>query len=131
VSDHGSVRVVVVDDQALVRMGLRTLLGSEDGLELVGEAADGVDALALLRETVPDVALLDIGLPLMDGYEVARQIAAASPGRRPRLVSVTGYGQAADRERSRAAGFDAHVTKPADLQELLRLIDDLLQRPPG
>ena len=67
-----AIRVVVVDDQALVRMGLRTLLGSEDDLDLVGEAADGRVGLDVIRRARPDVVLLDIRMPVLDGLSVLR-----------------------------------------------------------
>jgi signal transduction histidine kinase len=89
----------------------------------VRAAHDGPGALKAAVETPPDIALLDIGLPVMDGYELAarlRQGAAA-----PKLVAITGYGQAADRQRTRAAGFDAHLVKPVDLEALAALLESL------
>ena len=74
----------------------------------------------------PDAALLDLGLPLMDGFELAQQMVAASDGRRPVLIAVTGYGQMSDHEKSRAAGFDAHIVKPVDMPHLLKLLEQLL-----
>jgi CheY-like chemotaxis protein len=72
------------------------------------------------------VAILDIGLPVMDGYELAQRIRTASGDERPPvLVALTGYGQAADRARSRQAGFAAHLVKPVDVSELLRTIDEV------
>jgi CheY-like chemotaxis protein len=85
-------------------------------------ASDGAAALEVARAMRPDVVLLDIGLPLMDGYEVARRFRAE--GGRSTLVAVTGFGQAADRERTRAAGFDRHVVKPIDLAGLMRLVEE-------
>jgi len=118
-------RILVVDDNA----DAARLLA--DALEMVGHetrvAFDGPGALDVAAEFQPDAALLDLGLPLMDGYELARQIvAAAIEGRRPLLVAVTGYGQVSDRERSLAAGFDAHVVKPVDMPRLMSLLEQLL-----
>jgi len=80
----------------------------------------------------PDAALLDLGLPLMDGYELARQIAdAAVEHRRPILVAVTGYGQVSDREKSQAAGFDAHVVKPVDTAQLMNVLERLFAAAPA
>jgi len=76
-------------------------------------AADGVQAVALAREFNPHIALLDIGMPRMDGYEAARQIRAAL-GQGVFLVALTGWGQEEDQRRAHAAGFDRHVTKPAE-----------------
>jgi len=70
----------------------------------------------------PEVVLLDIGLPGMDGYEVAKRIRAA--GGSARLVALTGYGQPEDIRKARAAGFDAHLVKPVDLENLMRSISD-------
>jgi len=85
----------------------------------VGEAVQKIGVLE------PDVVLLDIGLPEMDGYEVARRLRAQNGTHRMRLVAVTGYGQPADRRRARAAGFDEHMVKPVEpqlLQDFLRTV---------
>jgi len=118
-------RVLVVDDNVDAAHMMA------DALEAVGHetrvAFDGPAALDAALAFMPDAALLDLGLPLMDGYELAAQLVAASAGgRRPVLVAVTGYGQDSDRERSRAAGFDAHVVKPVDLPQLLTLLGRLM-----
>ena len=84
----------------------------------------------------PDVVLLDIGLPMMDGYQVARRLREVAETSASCLIALTGYGQPADRERARAAGFDHHLTKPADPDALLALVDAWIessgaQRAPG
>jgi CheY-like chemotaxis protein len=84
-------------------------------------ASDGVEAVAIAREFNPDIALLDIGMPRMDGYEAARQIRAAL-GSRVFLVALTGWGQEEDQRRALAAGFNRHVTKPAEPDVLETLI---------
>jgi len=84
---------------------------------------DGLAAVAAARDMNPDVVLLDIGLPKMDGLEVAKILRARADGRRPLLVAMTGFGQAKDRARTAAAGFDHHLTKPIDpnlLQSLMQ-----------
>jgi CheY-like chemotaxis protein len=83
---------------------------------------DGPTAVARARERHPDVVLCDIGLPGMDGYEVARRIRADPGLAGVRLVAVSGYAQPEDRARARQAGFDDHVAKPADPAEIGRLI---------
>jgi CheY-like chemotaxis protein len=85
-------------------------------------AEDGPAALAAAAQFRPEVALLDIGLPVMDGFELARQFRADPELRRTRLIAVTGYGQEHDRRRSAEAGFDAHLVKPVDIDELVRLL---------
>ncbi|HZX79517.1 MAG TPA: response regulator, partial [Lysobacter sp.] len=115
-------RVLVVDDNADALLMLEALLGLE-GYEVRG-AGDGESALALLDAFVPDVALLDIGLPGMSGYELAARLRADARSARTRLVALTGWGREEDRARAHAAGFDAHLTKPVDPAMLLRLVAD-------
>jgi len=116
-------RILVVDDN----VDAARLMA--DALEAVGHetrvAFDGPAALEAARSFAPDAALLDLGLPLMDGYELAEQLIAQCDGRRPLLIAVTGYGQRSDRERTQAAGFQAHVVKPVDFQHLSALLDRL------
>jgi CheY-like chemotaxis protein len=83
---------------------------------------DGPTALAAVQSKNPDVVVLDIGLPGMDGYEVARRLRAQDAFRRTPLIAVTGYGQENDRQRSVQAGFDEHFTKPVDPEELEQFI---------
>jgi CheY-like chemotaxis protein len=94
-----------------------------DILELHGHrvrvARDGRSGITLAQELQPDVILCDIGLPDIDGYEVARTLRRDGPIRGKRLVALTGYAQPEDRQRSRDAGFDAHIAKPPDLDDLL------------
>jgi signal transduction histidine kinase len=113
-------RVLVVDDNADAADSLGVLL------EMMGHevrtAYDGVEAVAKTAEFAPDVVLLDIGLPRMNGYEAARRIRQQPSGRAMRLVALTGWGQDEDKRRSREAGFDVHVTKPLDPALLERLL---------
>ena len=81
-------------------------------------ANDGASALRIARTELPDVALLDIGLPGMDGYELAAQLKADAGLRRVQLIAMTGYGLDEDRRRSTAAGFAAHLTKPLSLRRV-------------
>jgi signal transduction histidine kinase/CheY-like chemotaxis protein len=113
-------RILLVEDNAdareMLRVGL-ALRGHE-----VHEAADGKTAVELAAEIRPDVALIDIGLPGFDGYEVARRIRATETGKSMFLVAMTGYGQAEDRRQAQDAGFDAHATKPVLPEQLGQLI---------
>lgn len=113
------LRVAVVDDNADVRETLRDLLESWGHDVLL--AADGAAAVRLILENAPDVAFIDLGLPLLDGYQVALRIRAGG-NERTRLVAVTGYGRERDRERAIECGFDLHLVKPAPVDTLLRAL---------
>jgi PAS domain S-box-containing protein len=112
-------RLLVVDDNVDAANALRYLL-ENDGHE-VKVAADGVVALALARDFKPDVLLLDIGLPRLSGYEIAKTIRSDDSLRSVVIIAITGYGQAEDRARAMASGFDHYLTKPVEFGELRRL----------
>jgi PAS domain S-box-containing protein len=114
--------VLLIEDNPDARQSLRTLLEHEG--HRVDEAADGPSGLARAEATQPDIVLVDIGLPSLDGYEVARRIRSRR-GPAPILVAITGYGQADDRRRSREAGFDAHLTKPVSPDHLANVLTAL------
>jgi CheY-like chemotaxis protein len=88
----------------------------------VRTAHGGHSAVALAQDFQPDVALLDIGMPDMSGYEVAQQLRETQWGTNIRLIALTGWGQDEDKRRALAAGFDRHLTKPVELQELEKLL---------
>jgi signal transduction histidine kinase len=114
------LQVVVIEDNQDIRTSLKTLLtlwGHE-----VRTASDGKSGIDLVFAAPPDVALVDIGLPGVSGYDVARRIRERWPARRVRLIAVTGYGQASDRERALAAGFDSHLLKPIPPETLERAL---------
>ena len=91
----------------------------------VGEAVNGANGIRLAREEKPAVAIIDIGLPDMDGYDVARRLRGSGGTREIRLVALTGYGQQSDRQRALQAGFDLHLVKPVDADTLLSAIAQL------
>jgi CheY-like chemotaxis protein/nitrogen-specific signal transduction histidine kinase len=113
-------RIVLVEDSRDSREMLRYIL--EHAGHEVYEAADGPDGVDTILKVVPDVALVDLGLPALDGYEVARRVRADHAGRAVRLVALTGYGRPDDLRRSRGAGFDAHLVKPVDPVKLAAVI---------
>jgi CheY-like chemotaxis protein len=123
VPDSRGLRILVVDDNA----DAARLLA--DSLSVLGHgtrvAHDGPVALRIAEEYRPDAALVDIGLPVMDGYELARRLRALPGLERVCLIAVTGYGQSEDRARSREAGFDAHLVKPVQHERLGRLLGEL------
>jgi len=113
-------RVLIVDDNRDAATSLAMLLqlgGAETEM-----AYDGPGAIDAGERFRPDVILLDIGLPGMNGYEVARRIRRETWGRTVMLIAVTGWGQAEDRQRSKDAGFDAHLVKPVDHATLVNLL---------
>ena len=118
--DGPRLRVLVADDNGDICETCATLLELWGHRPLV--AHDGAEALALLQLERPDVALLDIGMPGVDGYEIGARVRAEAWGRRIVLVAVTGWGQDEARARSSAAGFDFHLTKPVEVAELERVL---------
>jgi signal transduction histidine kinase/ActR/RegA family two-component response regulator len=125
-ANDGAVRVLVVDDNADAAQMLATLLEAHG--HVVSVEYDGTGGLARALRERPEVMLLDIGLPDMDGHELARRLRASPDTANAMLVALTGYGQSEDRERARQAGFDRHLVKPADLSELLRILAELRGR---
>lgn len=116
-----SIRVMIADDHALFRAGLCSLLDSIADIEVVGEAATGQQVLTLASERQPDVILMDIQMPGMDGIETTKEV-------RKRLsipiVALTAYARKSELESFLQAGMDAAVTKPIDEEELLRVIGE-------
>jgi CheY-like chemotaxis protein len=119
-SAGSSGRILAVEDNVDALEAVTTMLrlaGHE-----VDTAEDGMTAVAKACESRPEIVLLDIGLPGIDGYEVARQIRRQPWGNDVVLIAMTGWGQDKDKREARAAGFDAHLTKPVDPEELERLL---------
>ncbi|WP_437926989.1 ATP-binding protein [Sorangium sp. So ce291] len=121
-----ALRVLLVDDNVDAAEGLRRILQFHG--HTVSMAHDGPAALEAARASTPELVLLDIGLPGMDGYEVVRRLRADPELRRSYIAAVSGYGQDQDRRRSREAGFDAHLTKPVASAQLLALVDSATSR---
>ncbi|MHB0960035.1 MAG: PAS domain S-box protein [Pirellulaceae bacterium] len=121
-----SLRILVVDDQAITAEMISMLLQT-CGHE-VQVAYNGPDALRLAADFQPQMILLDIGLPEINGYEVARHLRQDSRTNTAYLVAITGYGQEEDRQRSKEAGFDVHLVKPVEFDDLKKLLADF--RPP-
>jgi CheY-like chemotaxis protein len=113
-------RILVVDDNidSAESMAMMLELSGHD----VAIAHDGLRGIELAKEFQPDVALLDIGMPKLDGYQAARSIRQESWGKGMMLVALTGWGQQEDKRRSREAGFDAHLVKPIDFGALEELV---------
>ncbi len=119
-----SVRVLIVDDQALVRTGLRMILDAEAGIEVVDEAADGLDGVRLARRHQPDVVLMDVRMPNMDGIEATRVLLAA-PGCRSRVLVLTTFDQDEhihDALRAGASGFLLKDSPAEDLAAAIHIV---------
>jgi CheY-like chemotaxis protein len=93
--------------------------------------ADGTSAVETALRLLPDLTLVDIGLPGVDGYEIVRRIRDDPRGKRLRLVALTGYGRREDRERALACGFDEHIVKPVDPARLATLLGEALDEAPS
>ena len=120
------VRVLIAEDHAGVRAALRSALATAGGIQVVGEAADGDEALRLVDSLSPDALLLDLGLPVMDGFAVARALAARPA--RPWIVVLTADGSAAARQAAALAGADRFLVKGADLAALLEALHGVQSR---
>jgi len=122
------LRVLVVDDNVDAAKALAMLLGYfHCDVEV---AFDGEAALAAAEQAEPQVGILDLGLPRIDGFELARRIRKLPWGRHTLLIALSGWGQEEDRIRSREAGFDLHLVKPVDSQALLRILDTVRKELP-
>ena len=115
-----ALRVLVADDEPDTVLTLIELL-REEGHEAHG-VRDGTEVMPAIREFDPDVVLLDIAMPGMSGWDVARWVTEQPAEKRPLLVALTGYGREEDRRQSEEAGIDLHLVKPVDPADLLRLL---------
>jgi DNA-binding NarL/FixJ family response regulator len=115
-------RVLIVDDSAQVRQELRTLLPLAGDIEIVGEAADGREAIRLAQALQPDVVLMDLEMPVLDGYEATRQIKAGFPACRVVALTVHGYGGA--RQKASQSGVDVFLVKGGSVETLMQAISE-------
>ncbi len=120
-----TARVLLADDQALLRQGLRMMVDAQPDLEVVGEAADGVEAVAMAGQLGPDVVLMDIRMPNMDGVEATRMICSASSGSAPRVIVLTTFDldeYVVGALRAGASGFLLKDAPPADIIAGIRVV---------
>jgi CheY-like chemotaxis protein len=130
IDSERAVSVVLVEDNDDIRESMEELLTAL-GYEVHG-ASDGASGAALILQLEPDVAIVDIGLPGIDGYEVAARVRHHLGHDRLRLVAMTGYGDDSDRRRTREAGFDTHLVKPAGIDDVVKvMLPPAAQAAPG
>jgi DNA-binding NarL/FixJ family response regulator len=115
-------RVLIVDDSSQVRRELRTLLPLAGGIEIVGEASDGREAIRLAQALQPEVVLMDLEMPVLDGYEATRQIKASSPS--CRVVALTVHGYEAARQKASQSGVDVFLVKGGSVETLVQAISE-------
>jgi DNA-binding NarL/FixJ family response regulator len=119
-ADGPGRRVLIVDDSPQVRQELRMLLPLAGDIEIVGEAADGLEAMQLAQALQPQVILMDLEMPVMDGYQAARQIKDLCPS--CRVVALTAYADPASRSQAAQAGVDVFLVKGVAVETLVRAI---------
>ena len=120
------LRVLIADDHRLFAEALEAILTTDDRIEVVGQAADGEEAVALTRTLGPDVVLMDVIMPVLDGFEATRVIRAESEG--VCILMLTGSNSRADVDRSREAGASGYVTKDRIASELVATIVEVTRR---
>lgn len=121
-----SIRMLIVDDRAVVRKELRNILELTESVSVVGEAADGWEAIRLAKDLAPDIVLMDLEMPGLDGFEATRQIKNMHPA--PIVIILSVYGDAAQQQKAFACGADGFLVKGADINTMLDLIQNFASR---
>ena len=121
-----SIRVLIADDHRLFAQALEAILATDDRIDVVGHARDGREAVSLTNSLGPDVVLMDIAMPVMDGFEATRQIRSSAPG--SCVLMLTGSNARSDVDRARAAGAAGYVTKDRIAAELVEAILEVAGR---
>lgn len=120
------LRVLIADDHRLFAEALQAILATDERIEVVGQASDGSEAVALARTLSPDVVLMDVSMPVLDGFEATREIRAGNED--TRVLMLTGSNSRADVDRSREAGASGYITKDRIASELVAVIVEVTQR---
>jgi DNA-binding NarL/FixJ family response regulator len=120
------LRVLIADDHRLFAEALEAILGTDERIEVVGQASDGREAVELARTLAPDVVLMDVSMPVLDGFEATREIRAASAD--TTVLMLTGSNSRDDVDRSRDAGASGYVTKDRIASELVAAIVEVTRR---
>ena len=123
-----AIKIIIADDSDFVREGMSIILSVDSEFDVIGCAANGRECVELARRNTVDVILMDIQMPVMDGYEAAKRIRALDdPGKANiPIVAVTANAFEEDRKISLEAGMNGHLAKPYDIPEMLKLLDELL-----
>ena len=114
------MRILLAEDHKVVREGTRKLLESQPDFEVVGEASDGIEAVELAKKLKPEIIIMDVSMPRLNGIEATRQIKEMYP--EMPIIAQTAYAMDGDRERSLQAGCDEYIAKPINLKEFIELI---------
>lgn len=125
------IRVLIVDDIPETRDHLTKLLGFESDIEVVGSAASGLEAIDLASSLTPDVVLMDINMPDMDGYTLTAQIKSMPGFAQVPIIAITANVMRGDREKTLQAGCDGYIQKPVDIDQLTREIEKFIVRRPN
>lgn len=124
--NNKTLKVLIIDDNKDLTEIMCDLIGFLGHKTICSQ--DGKDGIAMAKEHHPDIIICDIGLPVMDGYEVAQQLRKDDEIKETFLIALSGYAGAEDRKRSREAGFDRHLAKPADISAIERVIAEAAMR---
>ena len=124
------IKVIIADDSDFVRDGMRIILDVDDEFEVIGCAANGKDAIELAERQAPDVFLMDIQMPVMDGYTAARKIRSLPDRAKAEIpvIAMTANAFREDAEAAKAAGMQAHIAKPIDADLLVKTLREIISR---
>ena len=127
-SDDSRIRIVIADDQELVRAGFTMVINSQPDMQVVGQASNGDEAIRLAEQLTPDIVLMDVRMPIMGGYEATRAIRETDrPDHDLPIIAMTADAFAEDVKRALDAGMNAHVAKPIDVGEVMRLLEKFIK----
>lgn len=124
-AEKGKTGVLIVDDHALMRVGLRSILELQDGIAVVGEAGNGVQAVQMARKLKPDIVIMDLVMPEKDGAEATREILALEP--RPRVVVLSSYGSSQEMKKAIGFGASAALQKESATRDILKAIRKVIE----